>query len=174
MKIKIIIGAGILIVLAGAMFVFYKQTKEQQPVVCATDTKICPDESVKVRKGPQCEFDACSAEAIKSNGTLKGSVTIGPVCPVGFAEKYPTFSCKPTPEMYAAAKVFVYKMDKTTLVTTVTPDKYGLFSITLPEGSYFIDMIHQKMGGTKGVPTTVTITKDKPVTLNLDVDTGLR
>ena len=106
-----------------------------------------------------------------SKGILKGSVSIGPVCPQDNSAGY---SCTPTPEMYAAAKVFVYKTDKRTLVTTITPDAKGNFSVDLPSGSYFVDMIHQSMGGTTGVPATITINAGQTYTLKLAVDTGLR
>ena len=109
-----------------------------------------------------------------NTGILQGRVTIGPVCTKEIIQRFPTYSCKPTPEMYAAAHVLIYMSDEKTFVQTIIPDEKGNFSASLPEGSYFIDMIHQRMGGTKGVPVTVTITKDKPVTLSLDVDTGLR
>jgi hypothetical protein len=109
--------------------------------------------------------------AVSSTGTLKGNVAVGPVCPV---ENPYGVSCTPTAEMYAAAKVFVYMPDKKTLVKTLTPDAQGKFSVTLPAGTYYIDMIHQTVGGTYGVPTTVTIASGQTVTLALKVDTGLR
>jgi len=115
------------------------------------------------------------AEKILENkGTLSGSVTIGPVCTKKIKQEFPTLPCVPTPEMYAAAHVLVYMPDKTTLVTTIIPDKEGKFSISLLEGSYFIDMIKQRMGGTKGVPITIVISRDTPIVLKLEVDTGLR
>ena len=76
--------------------------------------------------------------------------------------------------MYAAAKVFVYQNDKKTLVTTITPDATGKFSITLPVGGYYIDMIKQSIGGTTGVPKNIEIVPGETVTLKLAVDTGLR
>ncbi len=108
--------------------------------------------------------------AAQASGTLKGSVTVGPVCPV----ETPGYPCTPTPEMYAAAQVFVYLMDKTTLVKAIIPDAKGNFSVSLPAGKYFVDMIHQTIGGTTGVPTTITIKSGQSVTLKLTVDTGLR
>lgn len=107
---------------------------------------------------------------VSTSGTLKGSVTIGPICPVNMVG-YP---CKPTAEIYAAAKVFVYMADKKTLVTTLIPDARGEFSVQLPSGTYFIDMIHQRIGGTKGVPVTVNVAPLGTVVLSLHVDTGLR
>ena len=116
------------------------------------------------------EFSVIPSSKLQS-GTLSGSVTVGPVCP---AENPLGFSCVPTPEMYAAAKVFVYQNDKKTLVTTITPDATGKFSITLPVGGYYIDMIKQSIGGTTGVPKNIEIVPGETVTLKLAVDTGLR
>ncbi len=128
--------------------------------------------STKVIVSSEYKFTFEVNDAVSvSKGTLQGSVTIGPVCPV---ENSAGYSCTPTPEMYAAAQIFVYLSDKTTFVTTIIPDKDGKFSISLPVGKYYIDMFHQSVGGTTGVPTTVNITSGKTVTLKLAVDTGLR
>lgn len=150
-----IIGIGIIIFLAGAVFVIYRNIESgnyvgvDYPIISTTTTE-------------------------KGEGILQGSVTIGPVCTVEIKQKYPTYPCTPTAEMYAAAHVLVYMPDKLTLVKTIIPDAQGKFSVVFPEGEYFVDMIHQRMGGTKGVPVTINITKDKPVILKLEVDTGLR
>lgn len=107
--------------------------------------------------------------SFSGTGTLQGNVTISPVCLKGT----PGYPCIPTPEMFAAAKVFVYKEDKKTLVKTIIPDGQGNFSASFPAGTYFVDMTKQSMGGTTGVPTTVTITPNGTVNLRLSVDTGL-
>jgi hypothetical protein len=176
-KTKWIILATIIVLITGVSFVVDKK-QNRQPVACTLEAKICPDGSAVGRTGPMCEFADCpeviATTTPKGKGTLKGSVTIGPLCPVEYAEKFPDYSCEPTPEIYAEAKVFVYLPDKKTLVRTIIPDKDGKFSITLDPGSYFIDMIHQTMGGTTGVPTTVKIVSGGTITIKLDVDTGLR
>lgn len=123
------------------------------------------------RKNSDYKFTYTVTNAIAAKtGTLKGNVTIGPVCPV----ETQNAMCKPTAEMYAAAKVFVYTADGKTLLKTLIPDASGNFSTTLPEGKYYIDMFHQRIGGTTGVPTTVTISSGKPTILSLAVDTGIR
>jgi len=169
---KFLIAALVTVAVGAAALQYHK---EEKVVGCTEEAKICPDGSAVGRSGPQCEFTACpeviaTTTPPQSQGTLKGQVTIGPVCPVETVGN----PCKPTAEMYAAAKVFVYTSDKKTLLKTITPDQNGKFSINLLPGTYFIDMIHQRMGGTTGVPTTITILSGKATTLNLDVDTGLR
>lgn len=105
-------------------------------------------------------------------GTIQGKVTIGPICPVERIPPDP--QCQPTPEMFAARKIFVYEPNKTTLVTTVTPDNKGSFSVILPAGNYYLDITHQLIGGVSGLPTLVQVEKDKAVNLNVNVDTGIR
>ncbi len=157
---NIIITGWVLVVLAVVGFLYFQKDRtniEYIPLGSSTTTE-----------------EVSEVVSTIGKGILKGNVTVGPVCTKEIREKFPTYPCTPTPEMYAAAQVFVYMPDKKTLVKTIVPDKYGNFSVTLTEGTYFIDMTHQTMGGTKGVPTTITISKDKPVVLKLDVDTGLR
>ncbi|MCR4306558.1 MAG: Gmad2 immunoglobulin-like domain-containing protein [Candidatus Yonathbacteria bacterium] len=105
-----------------------------------------------------------------STGVLQGTMTIGPVCPVQRIDE----PCDPTPEMFAARKVFVYLTDRKTLVTTLTPDGGGKFSATLPEGDYWVDMAHQGIGGTSDLPLQIHVKEGTPVVLTIDVDTGIR
>lgn len=107
---------------------------------------------------------------VTNKGTLRGMVTISPVCPV---ERVDT-PCLPSPEMYAARKVFVYSSDKRTLVTTLTPDAQGKFTTILPVGSYSVDMTHERVGSISGVPKVVTIEKENFTDITISIDTGIR
>ncbi len=171
---KTIVLGVVVALVAGVLFMRYEKASSPS-VACTTEAKICSGGSTVVRSGPLCEFSACptgtaTSTVVTSKATLQGNVTIGPVCSVEVNNK----PCEPTPEMYAAAKVFVYKEDKKTLVTTITPNAKGNFSVTLPAGAYFIDMIHQRIGSTSGVPATITLIPNGTVNLRLHVDTGLR
>lgn len=104
-------------------------------------------------------------------GTLRGTVTIGPICPV---EREDT-PCLPTPEMYAARKVFVYAEDKKTHIATLVPDAGGKFSAELPAGDYFIDMKQGGgPGGISGLPSMVKIKEGIVTDIRVVVDTGIR
>lgn len=106
-------------------------------------------------------------------GTLQGTMTIGPVCPVERIDN----PCLPTPEMFAARKIAVYRLDKKTLVRTITPNGTGGFSASLPLGNYYVDMASPRTGGpggATGVPATVTIKQGATVSLTISVDTGIR
>jgi hypothetical protein len=108
----------------------------------------------------------------QATGTLSGTMTIGPVCPLERVDN----PCKPTPEMYAAHKVAVYASDKKTLITTLTPNAQGVFTATLPVGTYYVAMATTQSGvGTAtGVPTTLTIKDNTMTHLSIDIDTGIR
>ena len=102
----------------------HNQTSGQ--VACTEEAKQCPDGSYVGRTGPNCAFADCptSTSTPQSDGTLKGTITIGPICPV----EQVGHPCNPTPEMYAAHQVFVYTSDRTKIIATLTPDAQGNFS----------------------------------------------
>ncbi|MDO8624159.1 MAG: hypothetical protein Q7R54_02275 [bacterium] len=103
-------------------------------------------------------------------GTLSGAMTIGPICPVERIDE----PCEPSPEAYAARKVYVYSEDRETLITTLTPDAEGKFSAALPEADYWVDVIHQQIGGTTGVPALIHIKAGATASISIDIDTGIR
>ncbi|MDO8664235.1 MAG: hypothetical protein Q7K44_01640 [Candidatus Liptonbacteria bacterium] len=105
-----------------------------------------------------------------NTGTLDGVMTIGPICPVERIDN----PCRPTAEMFAARKVFVYNPDKKTLITTLTPDAEGKFIAKLGAGDYWIDMAHQGIGATRGVPVLLHIAAGGTTPIAIDVDTGIR
>ena len=112
-----------------------------------------------------------SATTIK--GILEGTMTIGPICPVERIDH----PCLPTPEMFAMRKIAVYKSDKKTLVTTITPDGNGKFSMPLSVGSYYVSMVSLQSGGPGGVsglPTIITIKQGATIHLEISIDTGIR
>lgn len=146
-------------------------------VVCDSDAKLCPDGSYVGRSGLQCEFAACPTPSVvtgtTAKGTIEGTMTIGPVCPVERADN----PCKPTPEMFAARKINVYRSDKITFVITMTPDANGNFSTLLAVGNYYVTMADpstSRVGGVSGLPATVTIKAGETVRLSIDIDTGIR
>lgn len=143
-----------------------------EPVYCAADVKECADGTFVTRVPPACEFAGCPYVP-RGNGTLEGSMTIGPICPV---ETYPPDPrCKPSPEVYASRKVYVWTANRSRIIATLTPDANGRFSALLPAGEYVVDVAHQPgPGGATGVPKTVIITKGQTVSISIDIDTGIR
>lgn len=169
----------VLLIVAGVSLYILHAQEDTLPRACTAEAKLCPDGSAVGRTGPNCEFAPCppvvnpgdtGASATTTMGTLTVAMTIGPVCPVE-REDMP---CDPTPEMFAARKVSVYRSNHTTLVTTLTPNASGTTSTTLPVGDYWVDMPHQGVGGVTGVPATVHIEAGSSTMLTIDVDTGIR
>lgn len=107
-----------------------------------------------------------------STGSLVGTMTIGPICPVERISN----PCLPTPEMFKERALNVYKLDKTTLVATMVPDARGKFSAKLPAGSYYVDMANfvGKPATASGVPTIVNISENSTETIVVTIDTGIR
>ena len=141
-----------------------------EPIACTMDAKLCSDGSYVGRIGPKCEFAECPNPINIGSGTLNGTMTIGPICPVERID-YP---CNPTPEMYESRKVFVYTPDKTKIVATLIPDAEGHFSTKLKAGEYFVDVEHQAIGFAKVSPQTVKIIDSQTATIIINIDTGIR
>jgi len=105
-------------------------------------------------------------------GTLAGSMTITNICPTGQTGA----RCTATSGMYTSRTVAVYMADKKTLVSTITPKSDGTFSMSLPNGTYYVAMAKPPAGaGTvTGVPTTTTVRGNQTVNLNIAIDSGNR
>jgi hypothetical protein len=103
-------------------------------------------------------------------GTLSGTVTIGPNCPV----ETTAGPCPPPPGAYALRKVLVESADASKLLFTVDIDEHGFFRIDLVPGTYTIDLKKSGVDRSAEVPAKVTITVGVATMLNINIDTGLR
>ena len=149
--------------------------KINEPVFCTMEAKQCHDGSYVGRTGPKCEFAPCPDFKEKSTSTLgflKGNITIGPICPVERIDN----PCKPTPEMYAARKIFVYNQNKTLLVKVkeITPGPDGSYKADLAPGVYVVDVTYSDIGSVRGAPAQIKIESGKTINLDIDIDTGIR
>jgi hypothetical protein len=104
------------------------------------------------------------------HGTLSGTVTIGPNCPV----ESTAGPCPPPPGAYMLRKVLVESADASKLLFTVDIDEHGFFRIDLVPGTYTIDLKKNGIDRSGSVPAKVTITAGVATVLNIDIDTGLR
>ncbi len=158
-------------------------------VACTQEAKLCPGGSYVGRTGPNCEFSACPSEASSTAnsdggsascangvcanvGILQGKVEIGPICPVERIDN----PCKPTPEMYAARKVLIYDPSGNELVKTVSLNDNGGYETYLAPGNYIVDISGrtQGIGGVSGVPQTISVRANATITVNINIDTGIR
>ena len=113
---------------------------------------------------------ACQPQP-KEKGTLQGTVSIGPICPV--ERDPPDPRCKPSPETYAAWPISVYTQTNKK-IATVVPDADGQFTLELPEGTYILDLEKKQPIGGNNLPATITITAGETTSFAVDIDTGIR
>jgi len=108
--------------------------------------------------------------AQKGSGTLQGTATIGPLCPVE--------PCEVTPEhkaqAYASRKIVVYSQDKAKIVKVLDLGTSGSYRTELGPGTYIVDIKHNGLDRSHEVPKEITIEAGKAIKLDIKIDTGLR
>ena len=107
----------------------------------------------------------------EEEGILEGHVTIGPLVPVvqdGGPE--PT----PAPDVCAGRQIVIYAQDGQTEITRVQIAARGNYRVTLPVGTYVVDI--NRLGIDRGIelPKTVRIVGGQTTRLDVEVDTGIR
>ena len=101
-------------------------------------------------------------------GTLTGKVMRGPMCPVERENK----SCPPEPA--SGVKLLILTPAGREINSVVT-DSQGVYGISLPPGTYRIEMPPLSgMEFTKDLPTTVIIIEGRERRLDIHIDTGIR
>jgi hypothetical protein len=102
-------------------------------------------------------------------GTLAGTVTIGPLCPVE--------PCTVTPDRLAAAytaRTIVVSIPGGAVIAEAVPDPYTGYSFILKPGTYVVDIRHQGIDRSQELPKTVTIREGETIRLDISLDTGIR
>ena len=171
-----VVVAGVVVVGAVA-FVWQKEQKDQQPIACTLEAKICPDGSAVGRTGPSCEFALCpplndgdGGEGILPyNSGVRGAVLLGPICPV--MQNPPDPQCADKPYQTA---IIVFRASNTTNAFASTQSgEDGRFEISLPPGDYVL-----RPAGKNPFPycseQTVTVEPDAYTETNISCDTGIR
>jgi len=112
----------------------------------------------------------CSAGGTQATGTLEGRVTIGPISPV---QREGEVTVVP-PEVYATRKVMVYDKIGKNLIKQVDIDGKGHYQVELKPATYTIDINRIGIDSSGEVPRQIEIKAGETVTLNIDIDTGIR
>ncbi|MBI1878826.1 MAG: hypothetical protein HYR94_11510, partial [Chloroflexi bacterium] len=100
---------------------------------------------------------ACAA-APSETGTLEGHVIIGPLVPVvREGETEPT----PAPEVFAEREIVIFAEDGQAEVTRAKIDGSGNYRVTLPVGTYVVDINHLGIDQGLNLPQTVQITSQQ-------------
>jgi len=103
--------------------------------------------------------------------TLEGHVTIGPLVPVvREGEPEPTAA----PEVYASRQIVIYAQDGRTEIARVQIDANGNYRVTLPVGTYVVDINHVGIDWGIDLPKTVEIVSQQVTRLDVEIDTGIR
>jgi hypothetical protein len=103
------------------------------------------------------------------HGTLSGTVTIGPFCPVTRIDE----DCPGPENAYTSTKIIAYEMDGITQAASVNLTANGDYSMDLNPGTYLVTS--QRLGQEyKPIPQQVTINTSQTTTLDMAIDTGIR
>ena len=151
---------------AGAVVYFSSQSVDE-PILCTQDVKLCPDGSYVSRQGPNCEFAKCPDIIM---GTVKGKVTVGPICPVE-REGVP---CPVPPDAYTSREVILYASDGITVVKSMHFFADGTYFFNVTPGTYVLNIPRQGIGGSGDLPKTVTVKPGEMIEFNFSIDTGIR
>ncbi|MDP2665085.1 MAG: carboxypeptidase-like regulatory domain-containing protein, partial [bacterium] len=135
---------------------------------CTMEAKLCSDGSYVSRTGPNCEFTPCPTTIAPYNSGVRGTVLLGPTCPV---ERIP-------PDPQCADKgyettITVRHTGSSATFATGKSDATGAFEFSLPPGSYTLTA----SGGTmlpRCNPIDVTVAASGYVTADISCDTGIR
>ena len=103
------------------------------------------------------------------NGTLEGSVNIGPICPV----EREGVSCEVPPEAYDARKIIVYNGDGN-VIKELSIDYNGSYRAFLSPGIYVVDINRIGIDQSSDVPKEIEIKSNQTLRLDIDIDTRIR
>lgn len=105
-----------------------------------------------------------------ATGTISGTVTLSPICPVERVPQEP--QCSPKPY---ATSINVREKGKTAVIKTIQSNNLGIFSIDLPVGSYELEAL--TADGSllpRCAKETVLVTSGKNTVTDISCDTGIR
>jgi hypothetical protein len=118
-------------------------------------------------------FTRCSKQTTGEIGYLKGTISIGPLCPV--EKDPPDPSCLPTAETFKAYPVGIWTADSKHKIADVSPDLDGSYRNELAPGRYKIILeIGLNSISQSNLPVVVLIVSQQETLLNINVDTGIR
>ncbi len=171
MKRSLIIAVAVallIIIGAGSVFIF-KFKKEPAPIACTQEAKLCPDGSYVGRTGPNCEFTKCPDVIPSGNSGIRGTVMLGPTCPVERIPPDPRCADKP----YATLVTIFRASDITHEVVSTQSNEKGEFAADLTPGDYTI----RAAGGSmlpRCAEVEVSVKQNSYATTTISCDSGIR
>ena len=113
---------------------------------------------------------ACSAPQSTETGVLQGHVSIGPLIPVEQVGVPYITPC----EVFIVRKILVYDESGKKLLKTLNIDCDGIYATELAAGKYTIDINKAGIDSSGQLPAIIEIKFGQTVTLDIDIDTGIR
>ena len=106
---------------------------------------------------------------------LQGAVTIGPISPVEGPGECPPVS----PEVFASRNLIIYDESGRHLVrevyfTQIGNGPTGYYTAQIAPGTYVIDINHNGVDTVDNLPQKITVTADETITIDVNIDTGIR
>lgn len=104
----------------------------------------------------------------QSKGRVTGTVTVGPICPVERVDE----PCVIPPETYTSRNVVVYGPTEFIKISETPLRSDGTYTLSLAPGNYWLQIAPAGIGPGKKKP--IVIEANKTVTLDFDIDSGIR
>ncbi|MES2966881.1 MAG: carboxypeptidase-like regulatory domain-containing protein [Patescibacteria group bacterium] len=109
-----------------------------------------------------------AASSVAKTGIVSGTVTIGPICPVESIDN----PCVISPEVYTSRSVVIYGPTDSKRIKSQPLNPDGSYTLTLPTGSYWLQIEPAGIG--PGEKKPVTVEANKTSTVEFDIDSGIR
>ena len=109
------------------------------------------------------------------NVLLQGAVTIGPISPVEQPGE-----CPPVPpEVFSARKIVIYdesgqRLVREVAITQIGNGAIGYYTAQIAPGTYTVDINRVGIDSADNLPQKITVVGDETVTIDVDIDTGIR
>ena len=106
---------------------------------------------------------------------LQGAVTIGPISPV----ERPGENSPVPPEVFSVRKIVIYDESGKNLVrevyfTQIGQGATGYYTAQIAPGTYVVDISHIGIDTAANLPVKITVSRDETVTIDVEIDTGIR
>jgi hypothetical protein len=106
---------------------------------------------------------------------LQGAVTIGPLSPV----ERPGETAPVPPEVFSSRHLIIYdetgkKLVREVYFTQIGQGTTGYYTAQIAPGTYVIDLAPNGIDRADNLPVTITVVADETVTIDVNIDTGIR
>jgi hypothetical protein len=106
---------------------------------------------------------------------LQGAVTIGPITPVEKPGECPPVS----PEVFSSRKIMIYdesgeKLVREISIAQIDQTASGYYTALIAPGTYTIDINHLGIDRADNLPREITASAGETVTIDVNIDTGIR